>query len=421
MVEPKQINKGFKQTGIGLIPEDWEVKSIEEIADVKSGKRLPLGKALTENRTSHPYIRVADMRMGGVNLDNIQFVPDDVFPSIKNYRIFVDDVFISVAGTLGIVGAIPKILDGANLTENADKLTNIKCDKDYILYILMSFLIQNRISIEKTLGAQPKLALTRIKNFELPIPKLSEQKAIAEALSDTDALIAELEKLIAKKRAIKQGTMQELLKPKVGWETKELGKTATLKARIGWQGLTTAEYRNSGDYYLITGTEFKNGFVDWESCFFVDVKRYNQDKNIQIKRNDVLVTKDGTIGKVALIRSLYKPATLNSGVFVIRPINNSFDPVFFYYIMQSDTFISFLSQLKAGSTINHLYQKDFVSFQFRTPKAIEEQSRIAGILSDMDAEIEALESKLEKYKQIKQGMMQNLLTGKIRLCLKSAN
>lgn len=437
------MKEGFKETEVGVIPGDWVVKAIDELSEVKSGKRLPLGKSLVKTETDHPYIRVADMFQGGVSLAEIMYVPDEVFPAIKNYRIYIDDIFISVAGTLGVIGKTPKELNGANLTENADRLTNITCDKEYLLYVLMSWLIQNKIEAEKTFGAQPKLALTRIRKFSIPLPPtLTEQTAIATTLNDADALITQLEKLVAKKRAIKQGAMQKCLNPDFydfydephltdgekskkslnqknhssdKWEVKKLGEVATLKARIGWQGLTTAEYRKSGDYFLITGTEFKNGFIDWESCFYVGAVRYKQDKNIQVKVQDVLVTKDGTIGKVALIKSVPKPATLNSGVFVIRPTNNSFHPEFFYYLLLSEVFLIFLSQLSAGSTIIHLYQKDFVTFKFSTPKTLEEQTRIAQILSDMDAEIEVLEKKLEKYKKIKHGMMQELLTGRIRL------
>ncbi|MBF0231404.1 MAG: restriction endonuclease subunit S [Desulfamplus sp.] len=263
---------------------------------------------------------------------------------------------------------------------------------------------------------QASINLKELFAFKIPFPPtLTEQTAIANALSDADALITSLEKLIAKKRNIKQGAMQKLLQPKEGWEVKRLGEAATLKARIGWQGLTTAEYNITGDYYLITGTEFKNGFIDWESCFYVDEGRFRQDKNIQIRERDILVTKDGTIGKIAFIKEILKPATLNSGVFVIRPIDNAFSPEFFYYLLLSDVFKRFLSQLSAGSTINHLYQKDFITFKFQTPNNIEEQTHIAVILSDMDNEITALENKLEKYKKIKLGMMQNLLTGRIRL------
>jgi len=356
------------------------------------------------------------MRPGTVSVSDIKFVPTAVFPAIRRYRIFKEDIFISVAGTLGIVGKIPAELDGANLTENADRITNITCSQDYLLHVLMSPLIQNTIESLQTVGAQPKLALTRIRNFDIPLPPTkAEQEAIAEALSDTDALIESLEQLIAKKCQIKQGAMQELLYPKNEWVEKRLGNTATLKARIGWQGLTTAEYLESGDFYLVTGTDFKDSSIDWSNCHYVDESRYKQDKNIQLKKHDVLVTKDGTIGKVALITNLEKPATLNSGVFVIRPIEDAFYPDFFYYLLCSNLFAEFLGQLSAGSTINHLYQKDFVNFTYKTPATIDEQIFIAEILSNIDTEIAALEAKLAKARQIKQGMMQELLTGRIRL------
>lgn len=287
----------------------------------------------------------------------------------------------------------------------------------YIFYHTQTQKFRKKLETEMIgTAGQKRVPSKAIINYPLTVKHSpAEQTAIATVLNDTDTLITQLEKFIAKKRAVKLGAMQELLRPKDGWEVKTLGKVATLKARIGWQGLTVAEYRKSGDYYLITGTEFKNGFIDWENCFYVEDARYKQDKNIQIKKHDVLVTKDGTIGKVALIKSVPKPATLNSGIFVIRPINDAYNPEFFYYLLLSEVFLKFLSQLSAGSTINHLYQKDFVSFKFQIPKIIDEQKHIVQILSNMDTEIKALENKLNKYQMIKQGMMQNLLTGKIRL------
>jgi type I restriction enzyme S subunit len=166
---------------------------------------------------------------------------------------------------------------------------------------------------------------------------------------------------------------------------------------------------------LVTGTEFNNGYIDWNNCFYVEELRYRQDRYIQLRLHDVLVTKDGTIGKVALIDRLPLQATLNSGVFVIRPIDDAFHPEFFYYLLCSEQFTGFLAQLSAGSTINHLYQKDFVGFIFKMPASIEEQTAIATALSDMDAGLAALEAKLAKARNLKQGMMQELLTGRIRL------
>ncbi|QES91831.1 restriction endonuclease subunit S [Empedobacter brevis] len=195
------------------------------------------------------------------------------------------------------------------------------------------------------------------------------------------------------------------------WDIAVLQDNITLKARIGWQGLTTAEYRESGDYYLITGTDFKNGYIDWKNCVFVDKIRYDQDRNIQVKEKDILVTKDGTIGKVAYIDSISKPTTLNSGVFVLRILNEKLDSRFIYYILMSFYFDNFLKQITAGSTITHLYQKDFIHFNFIVPP-LPEQKAIAEVLSDTDHWITSLEDLIAKKQLIKQGAMQKLLTPK---------
>lgn len=194
------------------------------------------------------------------------------------------------------------------------------------------------------------------------------------------------------------------------WAFVNIGKSAILKARIGWQGLTTNEYLDVGDYGLITGTDFINGFIDWDNCVYVKKKRYVQDINIQVKVDDILVTKDGTIGKVAIINNVPQPTTLNSGVFVLRPIKKTFIPKYLYHILISAHFKEFLSRLTAGSTINHLYQKDFVHYSFPTPPTLKEQEAIAKVLTDTDNLIQALEKVIAKKKAIKKGAMQQLLT-----------
>lgn len=196
------------------------------------------------------------------------------------------------------------------------------------------------------------------------------------------------------------------------WEVKNIVENSTMKARIGWQGLTVAEYLDKGDYYLITGTDFVDGKIKWDTCHFVDKERYIQDKNIQIKVGDILITKDGTIGKIAFVDRLPLPATLNSGVFVVRPKDGAYLPQFLFYIFNSFYFRDFLNKLVAGSTINHLYQKDFVSFKIPLPPTKAEQTAIATALNDADALITGLEQLIAKKRAIKQGAMQKLLTPK---------
>ena len=200
------------------------------------------------------------------------------------------------------------------------------------------------------------------------------------------------------------------------WEATRIDKLCCLKARIGWQGLTTGEYLPQGDYVLVTGTDFNDGYIDWKNCCYVSKWRYDQDINIQIKEGDVLISKDGTIGKVAFLDSIPGPGTLNSGVFVVRPKqDNVINKAYLSWIFKSIWFKSFIDQLTAGSTINHLYQKDFVKFLLVYPNDISEQSRIATALSAIDNLIFELGKLIEKIRAIKQGAMQQLLTGKKRL------
>ena len=248
----------LKRTEIGSIPTSWNVRTIGDIATVQGGKRLPLGKSLTDTVTKHPYIRVTDMRPGGVSTRALKYVPNDVFPTIKNYTVSVDDIFISVAGTLGIAGKIPAFLDGANLTENADKITNISCDRDFLLHNLLSERIQKQIEAERTVGAQPKLALNRIEKMFVALPPLlSEQKAISGALNDIDELIDLLQSSVYKRRDLRQATMQQLLTGKTrlspfsgDWRTNRIGEVLKIMHGKSQRGV---EDRNGAFPILATG------------------------------------------------------------------------------------------------------------------------------------------------------------------------
>ena len=198
------------------------------------------------------------------------------------------------------------------------------------------------------------------------------------------------------------------------WKVFSVGKDCIVKARIGWQGLTTSEYLETGEYALITSTDIIDGSIDWKTCHFVSKFRYEPDVKIQVQEDDILISKDGTIGKVGIVRNQPFPATLNSGVFVIRAKNDK-NQKGFSLAFVSDYFREFINRLTAGSTIVHLYQKDIVHFKFPLPIDIYEQQRIATALSDIDALISALNKKIEKKKLIKQGAMQQLLTGKKHL------
>lgn len=164
------------------IPESWKWVRLGSIVSVYGGKRIPAGRKLSLEDTGYTYIRVSDMKDGYVSTENLQYVPQDIYPSISRYIINKEDVFITVAGTIGRVGKIPPELDGANLTENADRLVFSDLDQDWLIKCLQSSVIQNQIADATTKVGQPKLAIVRIQNMIIPLPPLAEQKRIVAKL-----------------------------------------------------------------------------------------------------------------------------------------------------------------------------------------------------------------------------------------------
>ena len=169
-------------------PSDWRVLRVGDVANVKGGKRLPAGTALIPTRTTHPYVRIVDFKDGRVDKSALHYVPDEVFPRIARYTISSKDIYISIVGTIGLVGVIDGELDGANLTENAAKICDIAAhvDKDYLAAFLRSEWGQHQIRALTVGSTQPKLALFRIADISVPVPSLPEQRAIAHILGTLD-------------------------------------------------------------------------------------------------------------------------------------------------------------------------------------------------------------------------------------------
>lgn len=196
------------------------------------------------------------------------------------------------------------------------------------------------------------------------------------------------------------------------WNTKRIKYMATLKGRIGWQGLTSEEYQDEGAY-LITGVDFDNGGIDWENCVHVPMKRWEEAKEIQIENGDLLITKDGTIGKVAIVSNMPGETSLNSGVLRIIPIEG-YSRRFLYWVIKSDEFWTWFNYRNAGnSTIVHLYQGDFAEFLYAFPD-FDEQESIADYLDahcgQLDSIIGDLEKQIETLKAYKKSIIVEAVT-----------
>lgn len=192
------------------------------------------------------------------------------------------------------------------------------------------------------------------------------------------------------------------------WDIKRVKYLASLKGRIGWQGLTSDEYTDEGPY-LITGIDFKNGGIDWENCVHISEKRWAEAPEIHIKNGDLLITKDGTVGKVAIVSGLDGKASLNSGVLLVRTYEN-FDKRFLFWVLQSEEFWTWFRLKNAGnSTIIHLYQGDFAEFSYTFPE-IEEQQQIAAFLDAQCAKIDGIIDDIEKQIETLQKYKKSLIT-----------
>jgi type I restriction enzyme S subunit len=192
------------------------------------------------------------------------------------------------------------------------------------------------------------------------------------------------------------------------WKHLTIKNNAYLRGRIGWQGLRADEFCLEGPY-LVTGTDFDRGRVDWARCYHVSEARFREAGPIQLREGDLLVTKDGTIGKIAHVRDCPDQAVLNSGVFLLRCADGSFQHRFLYHVLTSHHFDDFLRQNLAGSTISHLYQYVFERFTFVAPED-REQDKICRILDLVDAQIEATEALIAKQERVRAGLMQDLFT-----------
>ena len=189
----------------------------------------------------------------------------------------------------------------------------------------------------------------------------------------------------------------------------------SLRARIGWQGLRADEFLDYGPY-LVTGTDFVNGKVNWDTCYHVTEERFKQDTGIQLKENDLLVTKDGTVGKTAFVVDCPEKTTLNSHIFLVRTTTGKVLPQYLYYILNSRFFEDFQANTLTGTTIKGLTQENFYKFSFPAPEDTKEQAKIAEVLATVDEAIDTTRRVIEKYKAIKVGLMHDVFEVEVAKC-----
>jgi len=399
--------EGYKQTDVGLIPVDWEVKNLETIGAFKKGKGIKKDEVVTnglpcirygELYTHHnEYIKTFNSHINSETAKKSQIIN-------KN-----DILFAGSGETKEEIGKCAVLIDDIKAFAGGDViiLTPRKSNSLFLGFLLNSQKIAKQKAQQAQGDAVVHIYPSNLASIKIPLPPLKEQEAIAEVLFDTDLLIIALGKRIAKKRLIKQGTIQKLLMPKDDWEVKKLGEVFLFSATSSKKKYFTL----SGKYIVMDmGSVSTNGKI-------IKGKKANCNFDI-LSVGELVMPKDdigggNIIGKVAYIDK-NDSYILSDHVYKLSKKVKYIDTLFFSYLINGYAINNELRKKSSGSAQLGLGKKLVENQQIQFP-LYDEQNHIATILSDMDSEIDVLEKKLAKIKELKQGLIQQLLTGKIRL------
>lgn len=418
---------------------EWLCATIKQIAKVKGGKRLPAGCYFADGFTLFPYLRVTNMVNATIK-NEIVYVKPEIEPIIRNYKISKNDIYVTIAGTLGNFGTIPENYDNAQLTENAAKITDInnaECDKIYLVYSFNSEYVQKQIKKEIGIGGGvPKLALHRIEKLRVKYPPLSHQRKIARILATVDNVIERTESALKKYNAIKQGMMHDLFTRGIDVETGRLRpsfRDAPDLYKETELGMIPKEWETdnleSFTTKLTDGSHF-SPVAQEDGCLIGNVKDMTphgfnyytctritkqdflnlKNQNCQPLKNDILLSKDGTIGRVFLFNGESELVVLSS-IAIIRPISNIV-PDYLSYTLKSEYFDRQLFALQSGSALKRIVLSDIKQLKIPYPEGKDEQDMIVKKLKAIDGKLFSEQTALDKFQKIKQALMQDLLTGK---------
>ena len=383
------IETRFKDTEVGRIPEEWEEISLGDVGEVKMCKRIM--KNQTSDKGDIPFYKIGTF---GKSAD--AFISKDLYESFKSKYNYPKkgDILLSAAGTIGrtvVFNGEPSYFQDSNIVW-------IENDEHLLSNALLYYIYKNLSWVTES-GTIPRIYNSIVKSIKFCIPvDKSEQIRIATALSNIDALILELGRLIEKKRAIKQGTMQELLTGKKRlkgfsepWVEKKLGDISDIRT-----GKRNGDEQKDNGLYPF--------FVRSQTVYRIDTYSYEGEA--------IIIPGEGGIGKI--FHYINGKFDFHQRVYKISDFPVDICVKFIYYYM-IHFFGNYALQNTVKATVDSLRLPTFQSFVMTIPPCFREQSAIASVFTSIDNEISALEAKKAKYEQIKQGMMQQLLTGKIRL------
>ena len=418
----------------------WEIRDFSNIISLMESGLRPKGGVSVDSGEIPSFGGENIIQSGGVSYNNLNKVPTKFFEMMKKGILKDKDVLINKDGAnTGKVGLFNNSrFQRACINEHLFLIRGKEevIIQDYIYYFLLSPKAQQIIKTKISGSAQPGLNTKFIENFPITFPlDKSIQTRIAEILSTADKAIENSEKLIAKYKRMKNGLMQDLLtkgidengnirseathkfkdspigRIPVEWKVDVFGKYSYIKGRIGWRGLKSDEYKEEGPY-LIAGNHIIDCKVVWDACQHINLYRYNESPEIQLQLDDIIISKDGTIGRVAYVDFLPGLATINSTMMLLRITNKEIYNRFIFYYLQGEYFSNIIKEKTSGSGVPHLFQRDMKSLLLPIID-FQEQNNIANMLISLDNQIINEIIALSKLKRLKTGLMNDLLSGKV--------
>lgn len=440
----------YKDSGIawiGEMPEHWNVFPIKHLCRYEkySVKTGPFGTQLKGDdlQESGDVIVYNQKNVIYQRFDEVRFyVSNQKANELKSFYTQPNDFLITSRGTIGRAAILPNTADMGILHPCliALRLNRSKVLDKWLLYFINDTdCFRTGIQLASNATTIEVIYTETLKNSLVAIPSIPEQEQIAKYLDwkcgEVDRIVEVRErqlKLLAElrtsviSRAVTRGLSPNAPLKDSGinwigqipehWEICRLKNACSLKGRIGWKGLRSEEFEQMSYAYLVTGQDFHSAIIDWTKCYQISKERYDEDPYIQLSNGDLLITKDGTIGKIAKVSNMDKPSCLNSGIFVMKQTKALFEQSYLYWLLESSLLKEFNNYTSTGTTILHLYQNVFENMPLIIPN-LSEQQQIADYLDKKTAEIDSTITKckvqIDKLKEYRQALITEVVTGKI--------
>ena len=355
--------------------EDWEQRKLGEVATFINGKAYSQDELLSNGKYKV-------LRVGNFYTNDSWYFSDMELD--EKYYANDGDLLYTWSATFG-----PHIWRGGKVIYHYH-IWKIELSDILEKRFAVQLLEQDKAKILSDKNGSTMVHITKsgMEQKEVLLPSCVEEQAkIGAYFENLDHLITLHQRKCQETKKLKEYMLQKMF-PKKGekipeirfegftgdWEQRKLSEIATMHARIGWQNLRTSEFLDSGDYMLITGTDFEDGTINYSTCHYVEKERYEQDKNIQIRNGSILITKDGTLGKVAYVQGLTMPATLNAGVFNVEiKDKKETDEKYLFQYLKAPFLMDYVTRHATGGTIKHLNQSILINFPVYMPKKSEQE------------------------------------------------